>query len=227
MFGPVRPTQYDLAFSLGGIPVRVVPTFWLAGVLLGFRLLQDPDHGFALLLIWLAVLFVSILVHELGHALVASLFGYPPRIVLYHFGGLAMYEPDHDYTAGKSILISLAGPGAGFLLLGCAFAASLFAAVGGQDGVLLDNALWFAIWINLFWGLVNLLPILPLDGGNVCREVCTSMNRQRGMVWTLWIGVFVGVAVAIGFFLLRLTFTGILFLLIAAQNYMELQQRRY
>ncbi|MEZ6147021.1 MAG: hypothetical protein R3B91_16710 [Planctomycetaceae bacterium] len=83
MFGPVQPTPYDLTFSLFGIPVRVIAWFWLTAVILGFSSVHiGPEY----LLAWVAIVFVSILVHELGHALVAAAFGYPPRILLYHFG---------------------------------------------------------------------------------------------------------------------------------------------
>ncbi len=70
-FEPPR-TAYDLHFQIAGIPVRVHPLFWLATLILGSNSWSgdgnvDPDAGMKLL-IWVGVMFVSILVHELGHS---------------------------------------------------------------------------------------------------------------------------------------------------------------
>src|SRR5258708_21488286 len=111
MFGTVAPTPYDVRFSLFGIPVRVHPFFWIASLLMGRGL-----HDRKLMLIWMACIFVSILVHELGHALTAQYFGWPPHIVLHAFGGYASYQPTWGHSTSRSILVSFAGPWAGFLL---------------------------------------------------------------------------------------------------------------
>jgi Zn-dependent protease len=228
MFGPLQPTPYDLAFSLGGIPVRVLPTFWLVAVIFGFDWLNAPDGGLAFLLIWVAVMFVSILVHELGHALVALACGYPPRIMLYHFGGLAMFEPHRNYTTGKSVLITLAGPGAGLLLYGATWLVDR-ALTGGGAGTspFVRAALYMSLFVNLWWSLLNLLPVIPLDGGQVCRDVCLSASPRRGMTWALWISVVVGAAIGALGMAWRQMYMGIMFLLLAVQSYQELQQRRY
>lgn len=227
MFGPVRATPYDLVFSIFGIPVRVLPWFWLLAAFLGFDYLKDPDRGMALILIWAGVVFVSILVHELGHALTAMLFGYQPRILLYQFGGLAMYEPYRDYTTGKAILITLAGPGAGFLLFGVSLAVWIgFELAGTHPAPLIKDALTMLLSVNLVWTLFNLLPVLPLDGGKVCSEICMALNPQRGMIWALWVSLVLAALCALGLFKLRMMFGGIMMLWLAGGNYQELQQRR-
>ncbi|MCH8921713.1 MAG: peptidase, partial [Planctomycetes bacterium] len=101
-------TQFDLHFSLFGFPVRISPWFWAMSLLLGFRL-GNPK----LLLMWVGVVFVSILIHELGHALAMRYYGWNARITLYAFGGLASYESNWSMQQGHSspksqILISLA-----------------------------------------------------------------------------------------------------------------------
>ena len=126
MYAPVSTTPYDLRFRLFGIPVHVTPWFWLAGVFLSWRLVSS--HRFDLELIWLACLFVSILVHEYGHDFFAELFGCYPEIFLYHFGGLAVFRPNSRFTTPRSILVSLAGPAAGFVLGGLVYVATLFVA---------------------------------------------------------------------------------------------------
>ena len=78
MFGTVAPTPFDLKFSIFGIPVRVHPLFWLVSVIMQWNV-HDPRTT----LIWVVCVFVSILIHELGHALTAKSYGWPPHIVLY------------------------------------------------------------------------------------------------------------------------------------------------
>jgi hypothetical protein len=92
-------TQYDLHFRVAGIPVRVHPLFWLVGVILGLRGAdtEAPGNAGIDLLIWVGVLFFSILIHELGHAVTMQRFGQAARIVLYMMGGLA--TPDKPRTA--------------------------------------------------------------------------------------------------------------------------------
>ncbi len=178
-----EPTEYDLRFTLFGIPVRVSIWFWLLAAFLGFNLVQD---SIGLFIVWMLVVFISILVHEFGHALLAKAFGYPVKVLLYHFGGLAMFEPDSRYTRSKSISMSLAGPGAGLSLFVISLIASFFltplqAALSPSAYELLDKAFWFSIVVNLTWSLLNLLPILPLDGGNVFREICTYFSPRNGV----------------------------------------------
>jgi len=224
MLGPVQPTEYDLQFSLLGIPVRVIPTFWLLAALLGWSLI---DLGLIYVLVWVLVVFVSILVHEFGHALTAAQLGYPPRIFLYHFGGIAMYTPHGDYTAGKSILITLAGPGVGLLLGGCVFLSDqLLARREVVMSPLAIQAIHMLLFVNIGWSLLNLLPVLPLDGGQICRDVCTSLNPRRGELWAIRIALVVSGAVAVWAFSAHRLYLGVLFGLMCYQNFQQLQQRR-
>ena len=110
MFGQISPTKYDLRFSLFGIPIRVHPIFWLTSALIAW----DRDGGdLRKTLIRVLCIFVAILVHELGHALVTRRFGWNSEIVLYFFGG---YATSKRHSTWKDIAVSAAGPGAGFLL---------------------------------------------------------------------------------------------------------------
>ena len=71
MFGQIAPTEFDLHFSVFGISVRVHPMFWLGTAILGSNWLKA---GIEYLLIWIAVVLVSIVVHELGHAVAFRIF---------------------------------------------------------------------------------------------------------------------------------------------------------
>src|SRR5262245_61282247 len=124
LLGEPPPTQADLHFRLFGIPVRIQPFFWVSSLLLGMGAgPADLPRTFVLVVF----LFISILVHERGHATMQSVFGGHPRITLYGFGGLASCN-DCDRTPWRQILISLAGPFAGFLL--AAFVISVLMARG-------------------------------------------------------------------------------------------------
>src|SRR2546422_735068 len=87
-FEPPAHTRYDLHFSLAGIPVCVHPLFWLMTALFG-----ASAGDLIQLLVWIAVVFVSILIHEMGHALMMRWYGQPSRVVLYLAGGLTIPEP--------------------------------------------------------------------------------------------------------------------------------------
>ena len=245
-----QQTQYDLRFQIAGIPVRVHPLFWLLGVILG----AQSGDGVDLLihiLIWVGVVFVSILVHELGHAFTMRYFGQGAKIVLYMMGGLAIPESS-AWEFGSSrrsrgpreqILISAAGPAAGFLLAGCVIA--VVAAAGGRvDVLLVGGVLPFPyamlpetaspvlgqlvdalLFVNIFWGLMNLLPVYPLDGGQISRELFVMRDPASGMEKSLWLSVIVGGAVAVcGLVLLHSIFLALLFGFLAFNNYQILQQ---
>jgi stage IV sporulation protein FB len=239
LLGEPPRTQFDLNFSLLGIPVRVHPWFWLFTLILGYHL-GDP----VMVLTWVAVVFISILVHEMGHALTMRAFGYYPWITLYSFGGLASYDPSGGWrsrgagTLGQC-LIALAGPAAGFF-----FAAVLLAGVvaaGYQQQVSFGGLLGITPWVTLqnarlgmflnftflvcvAWGLINLLPIYPLDGGQIAREALLKINPRDGFRQSLWLSVFAATAMAAyGIFQWGSVWVAVLFGYLAFANYAALQ----
>ncbi|MBI5518364.1 MAG: M50 family metallopeptidase [Deltaproteobacteria bacterium] len=163
----MQELPFTLKFRLGPFPVRVEPWFWLFLVALNGNL-RGPS-----LVLWVAVAFVSILVHELGHASVARHFGARASIRLHTFGGLTY--PDRVLPRWESIAMTLAGPGAGFLL---GLGAYGVAQVARHPNPLVAEALGFLLWVNVFWGVMNLLPVLPLDGGLVLQDALGPRRRQ-------------------------------------------------
>lgn len=246
LFQPPPPTQYDLRFSIAGIPVRVHPLFWLIALLFGASgdLIQLP--------IWVFVVFVSILIHELGHALAMRRYGQPSRIILHFAGGLTVPEPvawgsrwaNVALGSNQEIFISLAGPVAGFLLaVLVAVGATLLggsiitnwllgviplpvAALLPFGGRVLSLLVTMLLWVNVFWGLINLVPVYPLDGGNVSRHLLLRADPIDGVRKSLWISVIAGGLVALmGLLVLRSIFMAFLFGLLAFQSYQSLQRR--
>jgi len=226
------PGQYDLNFRIFGIPVRVHPWFWALSALLGW-----VDGRLDLTIVWMLCVFVSILVHELGHALSARAFGWPPHIVLYSMGGLAMFEPHYGYTRRRAIWISFAGPLAGFLLFGVVVATHFgivwAAQFYNQDWAIRllrnDQFAWMLRsleWINLGWGLFNLLPVLPLDGGRISSELFNARGSLPGRRRSFQVGMVCGALAAAWFLNQRMYFGGLMFAGLAYENYRAADQLR-
>lgn len=197
-------TPYDLRFRLFDIPVRVHPLFWLTSALLG-GIAQEPIDMPAVLN-WIGCLFVSILVHEFGHALMDKRFRGEPAVLLYGLGGLC-YPNGHE-TPAQRLAVLFAGPGAGFVFGAVVLmAASLMFGISPSEHLAVVTAslrltpnradligalaklrsetwmqvYWNLIQINLMWGLVNLFPIFPLDGGQATQVVWKLFNRRDGV----------------------------------------------
>lgn len=221
------PTPGDLHFRLFGFPVRVHPWFWLSTVILGLAGSGEETDPMELVA-WVGVVFVSILVHELGHAIAQRRYGGHPWITLHAMGGLASCD-DCDRRTLSQIIISLAGPFAGFVLVALTLLAVQLA--GHRVGISLgDSIVWdsgveppalgmsmvgmrffwsqlpnplanqllgMLLHVNILWGLVNLLPIYPLDGGRVSRELFTLGDPRRGIIGSLWLSAIAAAAVAV------------------------------
>jgi Zn-dependent protease len=237
-------TRYDLNFRIAGIPVRVHPLFWLMGLLFA-----SSSRNLVNILIWIVAIFVSILIHELGHALVMRVYGIKSQVILYVMGGLTVPESVWwgDKTVNISLnskqenLVSFAGAGAGFLLAGLVmaisilmggtiFTTSLFGVIpfpivslpwGGQ---LLSAFVMSMIWINIFWGVINLMPVYPLDGGNIARRLFVQADPYDGLRKSLWVSTIVGGVIAVvGLILLSSFYMAFLFGILAVQSYLALR----
>lgn len=253
-FEPPR-TAYDVTFRCAGFPVRVHPMFWLVSVLMGAS--GGGEDAAVGLVAWVAVVFVSILVHELGHALAMRYFGEGARIVLHAFGGLAIADSGGLWSPGRrqarapmeQVLIYAAGPGAGFLL--AAIVVAVIVATGGQfrfeadfpifwsyeladrfaGNDNLDLLVWFLLQVNILWGVVNLLPVFPLDGGQICRQLLILKDPWQGELRSLWVSVITAGAVAAWSLYAVVQgggslFTALMFGSLAMSSYMAIQQMR-
>ncbi len=155
------PRRY-LIGRLFGTDIFVTADFFL---LLAFYFLVGRADAGRMALFCLALI-VSLLVHEFGHVLaVRRLLKAPSAIILWGLGGLCVY-PAIPTTPGRKIGISLMGP-----LLEAVLGALCLALLKGLDPEpgALREFLVIMVWVNLFWVAANLLPILPLDGGQALR----------------------------------------------------------
>jgi Zn-dependent protease/CBS domain-containing protein len=193
MFG----TRWQL-FRLRGIPVNVDASWFLVVALMTWTLtghFQAEAPGLAVWDYWLMGLgttlafFACIVLHELGHALVAQRAGIPLRgITLFLFGGVAEMEGE-PASAGREFLMAIAGPVVSAVL------AAVFgglAAVGARVEWVVPAVvtLQTMTWINLSVLVFNLVPAFPLDGGRVLRSILWGVlgNLRRATYWASLLG---------------------------------------
>lgn len=169
--------------------------------------------------VWTAIGLVSILVHEMGHAGVALALGGSPNVQLMGLGGAT--DPGLTERPGRfqSALLSLAGPGAG-LAVGVTIwviATPEFDALGNDRG-LAAFGLATALWMNIGWSILNLIPVLPLDGGRLLTEALpgdpVTRSRRAYLVSAIVGGVVALAAIAFNQF-----FAGVLFAVLASQAF--------
>ena len=212
-----QESPYDWNFKVLGIPVRVQPWFWLIAGIIAFQY-APPNQGMLTVLSIVAaicVIFVSILGHELGHALAIRKYqnGYP-SITLMGMGGYAtggrmggVQGARRVICAGNFVTVSIAI---------CSFLALGF--LPPESSLLLRNSLKMAVFVNIFWFIFNSLPVYPMDGGQLLFELMgahksyghlsraqnTSMGMGAGLaVFFLLVGQVIA-ALLLGFFCYQL-----------------------
>ena len=310
LLGEPARTGYDLNFQLMRIPVRVHPLFWAVAVFLG---LNSTGNDLGLIVLWVLAVFVSIVIHELGHALCFRYYRISSHVVLYHFGGLAI--PDsmqgamgsgNRSNSRQQLAISAAGPAA---QLGLALVVILLLRLGGYtDGFVSQEVIngknvggylppsWTAdpveevsfIWstihreseipaakriealpekyqrrlqvadrdgdqkisygqlratvelpspplkqfirnllaVSIFWALLNLVPVYPLDGGQIARELFLLGGSGQAIQHSLILSIAAAAGIAFWGFSSDppQTYMALMFLMLAYSSYTTLQQ---
>src|SRR5262249_27052134 len=136
---------------------------------------------------WTIIVFFSVMVHELGHALVARAFGARPSITLHALGGLTFM--DKQFSRPRSVLVSLSGPFAGFAFGAIVLAATYRLPLNDGQAFIVRMILE----VNFGWGLINLIPVVPFDGGHV---LSSALGPRRAFA-TAVISATVGASIAI------------------------------
>lgn len=243
-------TPMDLKFRFLGVPVRIHPLFWLVTAMMGWT-----DYDIPRVLLWIGCVFVSILVHEYGHALMGKRFDGSPSIVLWGMGGLC-YSQGERQTPFQRLAVVLAGPCAGFLL--CALVMLMttllfhitplehvqalgrmirlnpfprgigikIAMAISYDGPaeFTYYAYQYLVFINFLWGLLNLLPVWPLDGGQATQILLSFYDRSRSQRWGHIVSLLVAGAIAVvAYALTQDMYLTIFFGVLAFLNYQVLQ----
>ncbi len=245
MFLEPAQTPYDLNFRLWGVPIRVTPWFWLTSLLIT----NGAAVGGIAIMVCILASFLSILIHELGHAAAYLSFGMRPHVVLYQFGGLAIADRmgggrGSNQGARANILISLAGPvlqiAAGVFVfalvraLGYDIAAPLSIMEGRfPDGPNPIPSYELLVFLTIFsrisisWALLNLLPVFPLDGGQIARSLFMLYGGpSSGLRNSIQLSLVIAIGAAVGFFQLGSPSAGLMFMVLAFSNYQLLNQDR-
>jgi Zn-dependent protease len=211
-----------IRFRIFGIPVEIQPWFWLILALLGSGFGQKGGNMNEALAVALFVIAgaISILVHELGHALTGKYFKAQPIIVLHSFGGVAVF-PYAKFTRMQSFLMIAAGPAIQILLgmIVWAIQYKYRSQISEAFAGFLDD-LWL---VSIFWAILNLIPVSPLDGGQMLYQIMGPKRRR------LFLQVSIGLAIlfAVGLFLKTGFLIMPIFLLYYAyQNFQELRNFR-
>jgi Zn-dependent protease len=156
----------------------------------------DPGRPIQYALIWIPVVFISVLIHELSHAAAIALLGFgASHIVLGGMGGVTMNS--RKARPWQDLLISVAGPLSNFVLMfACYQLASRFS-VFSRDRMLVE-LIPRLLSANLWWGIFNLIPVPPLDGGHATREFFRIFLSERiAFVVAIWIAIVVGTGVVL------------------------------
>jgi len=205
-----------LRFRLGPFPVNVAPSFLLAAAILGFPFLSDV----LVLALWILVVFVSVLVHEMGHALVGKALGGQPEIQLERFGGVTFPRLPAPPSAASQIGLSLAGPIAGLLPGAAGWAIARYLMPDPSSALAIAAEL--AITTSVFWTVLNLLPVLPLDGGHVLLAILQGIRKKPSIRAASIISALVAAAAAlIAWRLFDQIFVAIWLALFAFQNFAQ------
>jgi Zn-dependent protease len=196
------------------MPVRIHPFFWLGAVLLN---VSAPP---LFTILWVAAVLLCIVIHELGHAVSLRGFGYHPWIVLHMFGGLTMHNPGQPAARRMGplgqLIVSMAGPATGFLLAGALLLVLTAAGLGGRieyydplglqvpivpmlmlpEHKLLMVFLYYTFQITILWGVLNLLPVYPLDGGQIARQLFALVGSRDAEGQSLRLSIVTAVLLA-------------------------------
>lgn len=174
------PTVSAVKFDVVGIPVTVRWSFWPVALLivpLPYSLLTRP-RAWGFVVVWLAVVFVTVLVHEMAHALTARRAGADTSITLFFLGGFTRWESD-EIGHGERAWVAASGSLAGFVMGGSAWLLLESGVVEAQSTHLvfgLEN-FWY---VNLVWGALNWIPVRPLDGGHILLNAMSATLGERG-----------------------------------------------
>jgi Zn-dependent protease len=190
----------------------------------------SPSLGIHYALLWIPVVFISVLIHELAHAAAIGLFGHgASRIVLGGMGGVTINDrrarPWHD------MVISLAGPISSFVIAFLMWLLMRRVPLVSTDPMLIEFVPRM-LWANVFWGIFNLIPTTPLDGGHAVRNFFRMfLSESQAFVIAVWIGMIGGAAAALvaGFVFRQIFIAAFLawFVFVNYQHWQEFRRQGY
>lgn len=196
-------------FTFNGIPVSFSPFFLLLIVVLSFGW-----DSLVQMIIFAVCAILGILIHEFGHALMARRYGLAPQIVLHGLGGATQHVPTS--SARQDFLITLCGPMAGLLFGGSAWAILKFIEMSGIVTAMhpyFYTFVYLFAYINILWGVFNLIPIRPMDGAKILEHILSKLfapSRAQK------IGIVISALCAVALFVVSLLSKNMFMILLSA-----------
>lgn len=202
-------------FTFLKIPLYIHPSFWILVLLFSGIIESQSIASF----FYIFIIFISLIVHEYGHGLTALYFGASPKIELHAFGGTTYHN--NNLTKKQDFLITLAGPLFESLLIIIPF---YFLKFHIFHHYYINYFLYLTYKINLFWCLVNLIPLYPLDGGKLCKYLLSSKWGTNGDKASIIISIICGVLGSSYFLANKYYAFGSIFVMYGLQNLQMLRQ---
>jgi Zn-dependent protease len=212
-----------LRFRLGRVPVEIELFHFLGAAMLGLNQAQG-SKGLLWVLLWIAVVVASVLAHEVGHAIALARYRRPAAITLHGLGGVTAHPG--GLTPKQNIVVHLAGPIPMLLLVG--LPARYWYWHGHFNSEVVFRLAFDLYRVNFWWSIINLLPIWPLDGGQVFASITQLRHRNGNMPLVHWVSITVAI-VGGGWALAVNQDNAYIFLfglILAVQNFMKLKGSR-
>lgn len=189
---PARPGTVRLA-TVSGVDITVQHSWFLIVLLIAVVIeprLQEVEPGLGALAYlvgagFAVVLYLSVLLHEVSHAVAARSFQMPVSSINLHFLGGATEIEGEATTPWREFVVAVVGP-----LTSLAIGGLAYLLVGTLDGGLIRFSIASLATANLVVGVLNLVPGLPLDGGRVLQAVVWGVSKRRtlGIAVAAWGG---------------------------------------
>jgi stage IV sporulation protein FB len=207
--GSILGTTITLDFSF-----IILVAFWVMSYI--------QTAGVQLALLWIPVLFISVLFHELAHAATIGLFGFgPSQILLQGIGGVTINE--RHARPWQDLFISAAGPLSSFLLAFVVRLALMNIPYMSRDPFFL-SFLPLLAQANILWGFFNLLPVAPLDGHGIVRNFLRMiLNERVAFVIAIFISMIVGGVLVVISVYYKQPFMALLLLWFVRSSYLQWQ----
>ena len=213
-------------FTLPGVPVTVHWSFLIVAVF-GFSFYQDPLDIVA----FTAAVFVAVLLHESGHAFTAKGYGATDvTVTLFALGGYTTWLPSPKMGAGKRFVVSAAGSAVGIavglLTVWLFIPITIFGSTYGRDGGVVGVPRTFLetiVLVDLLWGVLNWIPLLPLDGGHMLNHALAIFWPRHADNIALGVSTVVGVGLIAAAFYFEATFLAIFLIFILMSGWRSRQ----
>lgn len=206
--------------SILGTTIRVDLSFLMILALFVMLDMSRPDARIELALLWIPVLFLSVLIHELAHAAMIAILGFgPSEVALSGLGGHTYKE--RRAQPWQNLLISIVGPLSSFGLALLFILLPLGIPFFRTDPMMVPLS-QLMVMANILWGIFNFLPIFPLDGGSVLYNfIAMFASAKTSFITTIWASL----CFAAGVLVLSLVFQQFFIAIIAAMLLFQNWQR--